>query len=97
MTYHVAVREIAADEIVFSASDDFDKIVGYLCAFLKFSNYTVYKEIAHALNAKKKERDAYIAAFIGPVEEKLKALGLRFHIKGRTKSIHSIYNKMQKQ
>ena len=64
---------------------------------LKFSNYTVYKEIAHALNAKKKERDAYIAAFIGPVEEKLKALGLRFHIKGRTKSIHSIYNKMQKQ
>ena len=64
---------------------------------LKFSNYTVYKEIAHALNAKKKERDAYIAAFIGPVEEKLRALGLKFHIKGRTKSIHSIYNKMQKQ
>jgi len=64
---------------------------------LKFSNYTVYKEIAHALNAKKKERDAYIAAFIGPVEEKLHALGLKFHIKGRTKSIHSIYNKMQKQ
>ena len=64
---------------------------------LKFSNYTIYKEIAHALNAKKRERDAYIASFIGPVEEKLKALGLRFHIKGRTKSIHSIYNKMQKQ
>lgn len=64
---------------------------------LKFTNYTVYKEIAHALNAKKKERDAYIAAFIGPVEEKLQALGLKFHIKGRTKSIHSIYNKMQKQ
>ena len=64
---------------------------------LKFLNYTIYKEIAVALNAKKKERDAYIAAFIGPVEEKLKALGLKFHIKGRTKSIHSIYNKMQKQ
>lgn len=64
---------------------------------LKFSNYTVYKEIAHALNEKKQQRDAYVAAFIGPVEEKLKAMGLRFHIKGRTKSIHSIYNKMQKQ
>ena len=64
---------------------------------LKFTNYVIYKEIAHALNAKKKERDAYIAAFIGPVEEKLNALGLHFHIKGRTKSIHSIYNKMQKQ
>ncbi len=64
---------------------------------LKFSNYTIYKEIAHALNAKKQERDAYIAAFIGPVEDKLRSLGLKFHIKGRTKSIHSIYNKMQKQ
>lgn len=64
---------------------------------LKFSNYTIYKEIAHSLNEKKQQRDAYIASFIGPVEEKLKALGLRFHIKGRTKSIHSIYNKMQKQ
>lgn len=64
---------------------------------LKFSKYEVYKEIAHALNEKKQQRDAYVAAFIKPVEEKLKALGLRFHIKGRTKSIHSIYNKMQKQ
>lgn len=64
---------------------------------LKFVNYATYKEIAHALNEKKQQRDAYIAAFIGPVEEKLKALGLQFHIKGRTKSIHSIYNKMQKQ
>ncbi len=64
---------------------------------LKFSNYTIYKEIAQALNAKKPERDAYVAAFIKPLEEKLKALGLSFHIKGRTKSIHSIYNKMQKQ
>jgi len=64
---------------------------------LKFSNYAIYKEIAHALNEKKQQREAYIAAFIGPVEEKLRALGLTFHIKGRTKSIHSIYNKMQKQ
>ncbi len=64
---------------------------------LKFVNYETYKEIAHALNEKKAQRDAYIAAFIKPVEEKLLAMGLKFHIKGRTKSIHSIYNKMQKQ
>ncbi|MCQ2335010.1 MAG: TGS domain-containing protein [Paludibacteraceae bacterium] len=64
---------------------------------LKFSNYSMYKEIAHALNEKKQQRDAYIASFIGPVDQKLKALGLHYHIKGRTKSIHSIYNKMQKQ
>ena len=64
---------------------------------LKFTNYTFYKDIAHALNEKKQQRDAYVSAFIRPVEEKLRSLGLRFHIKGRTKSIHSIYNKMQKQ
>ena len=49
------------------------------------------------MNEKKQQRDAYIEAFIGPVQEKLESLGLKFHIKGRTKSIHSIYNKMQKQ
>lgn len=64
---------------------------------LKFQSYTIYKDIARALNEKKEQRDAYIAAFIAPVENKLRALGLDFHIKGRTKSIHSIYNKMQKQ
>ena len=64
---------------------------------LKFTNYTIYKDIAHALNEKKQQRDAYVSSFIRPVEEKLRSLGLRFHIKGRTKSIHSIYNKMQKQ
>lgn len=64
---------------------------------LKFTNYTIYKDIAHELNEKKQQRDAYVSAFIRPVEEKLRSLGLRFHIKGRTKSIHSIYNKMQKQ
>ena len=64
---------------------------------LKFTNYAVYKDIARALNEKKQQRDAYIAAFIQPVKEKLDTLGLKFHIKGRTKSIHSIFNKMQKQ
>ena len=64
---------------------------------LKFTNYTIYKDIAHALNEKKQQRDAYVSAFIRPVEDKLRSIGLRFHIKGRTKSIHSIYNKMQKQ
>ena len=64
---------------------------------LKFTNYTIYKDIAHALNEKKQQRDAYVSAFIRPVEDKLRSIALRFHIKGRTKSIHSIYNKMQKQ
>ena len=64
---------------------------------LKFTEYTQYKYIAHALNAKKSERDDYIARFIAPLEAKLRAEGFEFTIKGRPKSIHSIYHKMQMQ
>lgn len=64
---------------------------------LKFTEYATYKQIAHTLNETKRQRDAYIAAFIAPLKEKLEALGYKFSIKGRTKSIHSIYKKMQKQ
>ena len=64
---------------------------------LKFLEYDTYKYIAHALNAKKIEREQYIARFIAPIEEKLKKEGFTFTIKGRPKSIHSIYHKMQAQ
>ena len=64
---------------------------------LKFLDYDQYKYIAHALNAKKAEREEYIARFIAPLEQKLKAEGFTFTIKGRPKSIHSIYHKMQAQ
>ena len=64
---------------------------------LKFTDYETYKTIAKTLNETKQHRDAYIDAFIGPLKEKLEQQGFKFHIKGRTKSIHSIYNKMQKQ
>ena len=64
---------------------------------LKFTDYTKYKYIAYELAAKKAERDAYIAAFITPLEKKLKDAGFVFTIKGRPKSIHSIYHKMQVQ
>lgn len=64
---------------------------------LKFTEYEAYKDIAHTLHETKRQRDAYIDAFITPLQEKLKATGFSFSIKGRTKSIHSIYKKMQKQ
>ena len=64
---------------------------------LKFTNYATYKYIAHALNAKRSERDAYIERFITPLKERLEKEGFRFTIKGRPKSIHSIYHKMQAQ
>ena len=64
---------------------------------LKYLEPEVYYMIKEKLSATRKARDLYIARFIAPVEEKLKAAGLKFHIKGRTKSIHSIWHKMLKQ
>ena len=64
---------------------------------LKYTEHDVYYHIKDKLNATKTARDRYIASFIAPVQKKLEEAGLKFHIKGRTKSIHSIYQKMQKQ
>ena len=64
---------------------------------LKFTSREVYKDIAHKLNETKRSRDAYIKKFIEPVKARLEAEGLKFSIKGRTKSIHSIWNKIRKQ
>ncbi len=64
---------------------------------LKYTNREIYKQIAHKLNATKRSRDQYIAEFIAPVKERLLEAGLKFDIKGRTKSISSIWNKMKKQ
>ena len=64
---------------------------------LKYLEHDAYYMIKDNLNATKKSRDAYIETFISPIKEKLNAAGFRFHIKGRTKSIHSIWQKMKKQ
>lgn len=64
---------------------------------LKYTEHDMYYHIKDKLNETKKSRDAYIDAFIAPLEKKLQEAGLKFHIKGRTKSIHSIYQKMKKQ
>ena len=64
---------------------------------LKYLEHDAYYHIKEKLNATKKSRDAYIDRFIKPIEERLSEAGLKFHIKGRTKSIHSIWQKMKKQ
>lgn len=64
---------------------------------LKYLEHDAYYMIKDSLNATKTSRDAYIKRFIGPIEEQLKNAGLKFHMKGRTKSIHSIWQKMKKQ
>lgn len=64
---------------------------------LKYTNRDLYTQIAHKLNETKQERDKYIAEFIAPIKKKLEDDGFKFEIKGRTKSIYSIWNKMRKQ
>ncbi|MFC2657662.1 MAG: RelA/SpoT family protein [Segatella sp.] len=64
---------------------------------LKYLEHDAYYMIKDSLNATKTSRDAYIKRFIGPIEEQLRNAGLKFHMKGRTKSIHSIWQKMKKQ
>lgn len=64
---------------------------------LKYLETETYYMIKDKLNETKRDRDAYIYRFIEPIREKLEQEGLKFHIKGRTKSIHSIWQKMKKQ
>lgn len=64
---------------------------------LKYTDRATFDFIKRKLNETKRSRDAYIAEFIAPIEKKLADEGFRFEIKGRTKSIHSIWNKLKKQ
>lgn len=64
---------------------------------LKYLEHDAYYMIKDKLNATKRSRDTYIEKFITPIDEKLKQMGIKCHIKGRTKSIHSIWQKMKKQ
>ena len=64
---------------------------------LKYLNRKVFSQIATRLNETKQERDQYVADFITPIDKRLREEGLKFELKGRTKSINSIWQKMQKQ
>lgn len=64
---------------------------------LKFLEHDAYYHIKEKLNATKQARDQYVENFIEPIKKRLQEAGVKFHIKGRTKSIHSIWQKMKKQ
>ncbi len=64
---------------------------------LKYLDTKTYYDIRDKLNQTKASRDRYIASFIAPIKENLEKAGFKFEIKGRTKSIHSIWNKIQRQ
>ncbi len=64
---------------------------------LKYLEHDAYYMIKSKLNETKASRDKFIESFIAPIKKKLEDEGLKFHMKGRTKSIHSIWQKMKKQ
>ena len=64
---------------------------------LKYTDRENYDFIAQKLNETKRSREQYIQEFIEPVKQRLDRTGLKYDIKGRTKSIHSILNKLKKQ
>ncbi len=64
---------------------------------LKYLEPKDYEHIVAKLEESAAERKAFIARFLVPVEERLRSLGMRYHIKSRTKSIFSIWTKMRKQ
>lgn len=64
---------------------------------LKYLNRKIYSQIAAKLNETKRQRDSYVDSFIEPIRKGLEKTGLKYEIKGRTKSINSIWNKMRKK
>ena len=56
-----------------------------------------YKHITDKLREGEKERLDFIEHFVEPIRKGLDTAGIKYHIKSRTKSVYSIWNKMRKQ
>ncbi len=65
--------------------------------YLKYTDTETYKDIVFKINESKSYRNKFIKNFIQPIEDELNKLDFKFTIKGRPKSVYSIYNKMKKQ
>lgn len=64
---------------------------------LKYTEPEAYRLISNRLKASQEERKAFIRLFTSPIEKELKAMGIVYELKSRTKSIYSIWKKMQTQ
>ena len=62
---------------------------------LKYTNPESYNYVANRLEESAEERKNFVAQFVKPIEEKLRSRGFKFDMKARTKSINSIWKKMQ--
>ena len=64
---------------------------------LKYLEPEEYRHIVEELKESEAERMAFIERFLEPVRELLDKDGIKYHIKSRTKSVFSIFQKMRKQ
>ncbi len=62
---------------------------------LKVLNPEAYQELASSIQAKRREREAFLARVMNQLRESLKAAGLKAEVNGRPKHFYSIYNKMK--
>ncbi len=65
--------------------------------YLRFTDAAVYVDINNKIDESKASRNKFIKQFVAPIKEELDKLKVEYEIKGRPKSIFSIYNKMRKQ
>jgi GTP pyrophosphokinase len=63
---------------------------------LKFTEPEAYKEIANKLTENKRNRESFVDQFIRPIKKSLDERQINYSIKGRPKSIYSIYHKIKK-
>ena len=61
---------------------------------LKYTQPILYQDLKQKLSATKEQRNKYIRSIIKPLKQEFDELGIKYEIKGRPKSIHSIYSKM---
>jgi len=62
---------------------------------MKFLHHDTYKAIAEKLAETKESRETFIKEFIQMLQADLDAMNIPYEIKGRSKSIHSIWNKLK--
>jgi len=65
--------------------------------FLKFTEPDIYQEIVEKIAASKPARNRFIRNFLNPIQKELRKRSFSYIVKGRPKSIYSIWNKMSKQ
>ncbi|MBK7653003.1 MAG: bifunctional (p)ppGpp synthetase/guanosine-3',5'-bis(diphosphate) 3'-pyrophosphohydrolase [Flammeovirgaceae bacterium] len=65
--------------------------------YLRFTEESVYYEIANKIDESRASRNKFIKQFVQPLKDEVDKLNIEYEIKSRPKSIFSIYSKMEKQ